>query len=123
MRTPLDRYIQDPRTQRIGLEDVSQFFRGPQQVLFISGDPELRPEAQDVAVVMRELTKGHPGLDLGWLAAEDEPDARKVLGLRNVPCVILASYGREVQRIEGSVDWEVYADALRDFMGREEIFS
>lgn len=122
MRTPLDRFIQDPRTQRLGVEDVRAFFRGPQQLLFISGDPSLRPEAQDVAVVMRELTKGQAGLDLGWLAPEDEPDARKVLGVRTIPCVILASHGREIRRIEGNKDWEVYAEAIRDFMGRDEIF-
>ena len=123
MKTPLDRFIQDPRTQRLGLEDVQAFFRGPQQVLFISGDPNLRPEAQDVAVVMRELTKGRIGLDLGWLAPEDEPDARKVLGVRTIPCVILASRGKEVHRIEGTKDWQVYAEALRDFMGQPEIFN
>jgi len=123
MRTPLDRFIQDLRTHRVGVEDLSVFLRGPQQILFISGDPHLKPETHDVAVVVRELTKGHPGLDLGWLAPEDEPDARKVLALRNIPCVILASYGREVRRIEGSRDWQVYAEALRSFTGRDEIFS
>lgn len=123
MRTPLDRFVQDPRTHRVGVEDVWRFFAGPRQILFISGDPHLRPEAHDVAVVMRELTKGQAGLDLGWLAAEDEPDARKVLALRDVPCVIFASHGREVRRVEGVRDWSIYASALEAFTGREHIFA
>ncbi|NJK90185.1 MAG: hypothetical protein HC923_12905 [Myxococcales bacterium] len=122
MTTPLERLIHDPRTHRVGIEDVPFFMKGPRQMLFISGDPKLRPEAQDVAVVVRELTKGHEDIDVGWLAPEDEPEARKVLALRKIPCVIFAANGAELHRIEGMRDWEVYAQAMAEFLGRKETF-
>ncbi len=86
---------------------------GP-SVLFLTGDTTQRPEAGDVAVVVREILRGHEGAQvrLGIVDRRDEASVMQRLGVVVLPAVVLIREGLVQEIIARMRDWQVYSQAF-----------
>lgn len=84
---------------------------GP-RVLIFPGIEKKRPEAQDVAVIMREFHRLYAGrVRLGVLTGRAEDKLKAGMGVVVLPSVVLLGAGppRVLPRVQ---DWIVYRDAF-----------
>lgn len=82
----------------------------PVQILFFTGDPAQRPEAQDVAVVLRELLRQHgAALQIGVVARSAEAALQPVHGVVMLPTLVFLRGGRFAGLLPKIQDWQVYA--------------
>lgn len=83
-------------------------------ILFLTGDNILRPEATDVAVVVRELLRSPAGrgIRFGIVDRRDEPAMMQKFGVVVVPALVLLRDGAVQEIIARIRDWPVYAQAL-----------
>ena len=89
-------------------------------LLLVAGDPAQRPEAQDLAVVVRELSRrGPPGLRVGLAALAEEARFKQRLGLDAVPSLVFVRGGKVVSKLSKVQDWAVYQRAADVLWGRE----
>ncbi len=86
---------------------------GP-SVLFLTGDTTQRPEAGDVAVVVREILREHEGahVRLGIVDRRDEASVMQRLGVVVLPAVVLIREGLVQEIIARMRDWQVYSQAF-----------
>jgi hypothetical protein len=88
-------------------------------LLVILGNHQRRPEASDVAVVMRDVALAAPGLRIGVVVDEDAAAAKQVLGAKKEPVVAAVRDGEVKRLLEGMQDWAVYAATVRELVGEE----
>ena len=89
---------------------------GP-RVLVFSGVEKRRPEAQDVAVIIREFHRLYRGtFEIGVLSGTAEDRLKAGLGVVVLPSAVLLGAGppRVVPRVQ---DWRVYAQSFAESFG------
>jgi hydrogenase-1 operon protein HyaE len=104
-----------PGARRLDVDDVDPFLAGPGlKILFYSGEGKRRPDAQDVAVVLRELLRAHAGsLSVGVLTDMAENRSKVRFGVVVLPTVLILRDCQVLESIARIQDWPVYAGAVR----------
>jgi hydrogenase-1 operon protein HyaE len=94
----------------VDLEGVDEFAAAHEWVaLFLPGDPDRFPEANDVAVVLPELVQAFGGRFAAAVAHPGAQAALKTLyGIRAWPALVFLRRGRFLGTIERMQDWDVY---------------
>jgi hydrogenase-1 operon protein HyaE len=83
-------------------------------ILFFSGEAKKRPEAQDVAVVLREMLRARPGtLRVGLMSSAAEDKLKSRFGVAVLPSVVFMQGETVLETIGRIQDWTVYEDAAR----------
>jgi hydrogenase-1 operon protein HyaE len=86
--------------------------RTPRALLFFSGDVGRRPEAADVAVVVRELLVNYQGrLRVGVIDRRDEGALMGRFGVVVLPAVVYVRDGQQTELVARMRDWPVFAQA------------
>ncbi len=108
---PLDALVRDGTP--LTLESAEAFLTRPGwSLVVVAGDASQRPEAQDLAVVTRELTRRAPaGSQVGVLQGPDEEALKQRFDLAAVPGLLFVKDGKVVSRIQRMQDWSVYQRA------------
>ena len=93
--------------------DLDDFLsRNPRALLFFSGDAVQRPEALDVAVVVRELLTSYQGrLRVGLIDRRDEATLMAGFGVVVTPAVVYVRDGEPAELVARMRDWPVFAQA------------
>lgn len=118
MSTPLEAL--STTATRVTAESAEQFLHEPGwALLVVTGDPSQRPEAQDLAVVVRELGRRAPtGTRVGVESEPDEEAVKQRFGLTQVPSLLFVRDGKVLSTIPRIQDWAVYARAADVFWGK-----
>jgi hydrogenase-1 operon protein HyaE len=113
-QTSVRKLAREPGACLLDVDDVDAFAAGAGlRVLFFSGEGKRRPEAQDVAVVLRELLRKNLGrLEVGVLTDMAENKSKVRLGVIVLPTVVLMRDGEKREAIARIQDWPVYSDAI-----------
>lgn len=110
MHPLIDRLTVEFGYPRLDAGNLDAFLAAPgDAVLFCGGDPIQHPECLDVAVVLPELLRAHPGRFRAGVAApalEAELQAR--YGFNRWPSLVFLRAGAYVGAISGIQDWAVY---------------
>jgi hydrogenase-1 operon protein HyaE len=86
-------------------------------VLFCGGDPVLYPECLDVAVVLPELLRAHPGRFRAGVAIADlEPELKNRYGFNRWPTLVFLRGGAYVGAIAGIQDWADYLARINELL-------
>jgi hydrogenase-1 operon protein HyaE len=86
-------------------------------VLFFTGDPRQRPESNDVAVVLREMSSVFPGqIRVGIVDQAAEEVLKSRFGVLVVPTLVYLRRGKFVGLIPRIQDWQVYIEKTRGFL-------
>ncbi len=95
---------------RLDAGNLDAFCAAPgDAILFCAGDPLRHPECLDVAVVLPELLRVHPGrFRAGVVAAELEAELQARYGFSRWPTLVFLRAGAYVGAISGIQDWSVY---------------
>jgi hypothetical protein len=88
-------------------------------LLVILGNHQRRPEASDVAVVMRDVALRAKRLRIGVVVDEDADAAKEALGAKKEPVVAAIRDGEVKRLLEGMQDWAVYAATVNELVGEE----
>jgi len=119
MSTALERLFSKDGAQPLTGESIDGFIAGPgQRLVVFTGDPKQRPEAQDVAVVARELRRERPELSIGVVGSAEETAVRPRFNIDTVPSVLFIKNGRVVSTVSKVQDWVVYARTAALVFGR-----
>jgi len=119
--TPLRQLLDSGEASEVGTASLPAFLTSPLGALLITGDPAQRPEAEDLAVVGRELKRMSGGaLSLGIVSRADEDAVMKQLSVNVVPTVVFVKGGRVVSSVPKLQDWSVYARAAATLFPRAE---
>lgn len=114
--------LQDVTAEVVGDKTADNFIAGAgHRLLVFTGDPKLRPEAHDVAVVARELLREHPGLSIGVVGQTDEAALLKRLKVEAVPAVLFIRNGRVVSTVSRLQEWQVYARTASLVFGQSPV--
>lgn len=110
----LDRLVLEFGATWVTPDNHDAFVQGPgDRVLFFSGDPVRFPEGQDVAAVLPELQRLHPGrLSLGVVPVEHEDALARRWGSQRWPALVFVRDGRYLDTLPGMHDWLDYVDLL-----------
>lgn len=82
---------------------------GGATVLFFSEDPKQYKETLDLAVILPEIAKAHPGrFRVGVLLPADARALATRYGVRRWPALVMLRDGAYVGAIEGLRDWSDY---------------
>lgn len=109
--TPLlERLVRDFGATWVTPETHDAFAQGPgDRVLFFSGDPVRFPEGQDVAAVLPELQRAHPGrFTVGVVPVHCEDGIARRYGSQRWPALVFLRDGRYVDTLPGMHDWLDY---------------
>jgi len=108
---PLERLATEAAA--VTLESADAFVSQPGWgLLVLSGDPSQRPEAQDLAVVVRELGARAPGgTRVGLVADSDEAKVKDKFHVQALPALLVLRDGKVLSRIPKMQDWSVYVHA------------
>jgi hydrogenase-1 operon protein HyaE len=114
---PLQALVRD--FTHVRLETLSDFVEQPGwSLLVVSGDANQRPEAEDLAVVVRELLSSAPaGARLGVVTEADEAVVKARFGLTAVPALLFIRDGRTAAVIQRLQNWAVYRNAILTLWG------
>lgn len=115
MSAVFDSLLATAGCEPIGVAALDGFIAAaPRVILFLTGDTIQRPEASDVAVVVRELMRGPDGrrLRLGIIERRDEPAVMERFGVVVVPALVLLRDGAVQEIIARIRDWPVYTQAF-----------
>jgi thioredoxin-like negative regulator of GroEL len=120
MSTPLERLTRD--TAMLTLDEVDAFFARPGWALVVvTGDVSQRAEAQDLAVVTRELRARAPaGTSVGVLSTREEDAVKQRFSLAAVPALLFVKEGRVVSAVQRMQDWSVYTRAADVLWGTKK---
>jgi len=120
MTRPLERLLQGPAVA-VTADSLEAFLgaAGPALLLF-TGDPAQRPEAQDVAVVARELAGQLHGLRIGIVEGDGPSPIKLRFGVLAVPTVVFLDGGVVRSTLARLQDWSVYARAARQAFGQRK---
>ncbi len=118
MTAPLDRLLRDSASL-VGGPSLDTFLADADPgLLIVTGDPAQRPEAQDVAVVARELSRSMQSLRVGFVSREAEAEAKTRFGITTVPAVLFVKGGMVRATVAGLRDWNAYARASALVFGK-----
>jgi hypothetical protein len=103
-----------PGCEPVRREHLDEFVAAGPRVLFLTGDTIQRPEAGDVAVVMREIMRGPEGerVRLGVVDRRDEEPVMKKFGVVVLPAVVMIRDGQVKEIVARMRDWQVYTQAF-----------
>lgn len=119
--TPLlDRLVRDFAATWVTPDNHDTFTQGAgDRVLFFSGDPVRFPEGQDVAVVLPELQRLHPGrLQVGVVPVEHEDTLARRWGSQRWPALVFLRDGRYVDTLPGMHDWLDYVELVAQALAK-----
>jgi len=113
MSTLIESLAEHPATEVVRRANFADFLaRHPRALLFFTGDIGQRPEAHDVAIVVRELIKQYAGrLALGLVDRRDETALMAKTGVVVVPALAFMADTRTVEVIARMRDWSAYVEA------------
>jgi len=118
MTTPLQRLLNSDVGFHVVTETLDEFIHAHSHAIIIfTGDPKRRLEAQDIAVVARELARDYAGVRVGIVGLEAEAQLMATFRLDATPSVIFFVDGKRVQTVERLQNWSVYALAARAAYG------
>jgi hydrogenase-1 operon protein HyaE len=128
MATPaIDRLSADPRCATVTEDTAAKFLADAPDdvsVLFFTGDPNRRPEANDVAVVLRELLKTHDGkLRAAVVDREAEEALKPAYGVLVMPSLVFMKGDGFLGLIPRVKDWTVYEAETERFLAGAETVS
>ncbi len=114
---PLDALQRDHTI--LTLETAGDFLGKPGwSLVVVAGDVSQRPEAQDLAVVTRELLRRAPsGTRVGVVVSSDEEALKARFNLQAVPGLLFAREGRVVSSVQRMQDWALYQRAADTLWG------
>jgi hydrogenase-1 operon protein HyaE len=116
--TPLEHLIALSGRPVLDLPAAEAFIAAPgRKVLVFSGVEKKRPEAQDVAVIVREFMRMHPGaFETAVLSGAAEDRIKTRFGVIVLPSLVLVGAGPHLvlNRVQ---DWPVYRDAFQAAFG------
>lgn len=120
MTTALQRLTREATA--LTLEEIDAFIGRPGwKLVVVTGDVSARPEAQDLAVVTRELLGRAPnGSSVGVLNTREEEAVKQRFGLGAVPALLFIKEGRVVSTIQRMQDWAVYTRAAEVLWGSKK---
>ncbi len=119
--SPLERLVTDGGGQRVTADTLDEFLgRAGPAVLLFTGDPALRPEAQDVAVVAGQLKRQVAALAVGVVEVTAEEAVRPRFQVQVVPTVVFLKDGRPVSTVARVQEWAVYARTASLVFGRQK---
>jgi hypothetical protein len=118
--TALDRLTREATV--LALEDVDAFLaRTGWKLVVITGDVSQRAEAQDLAVVTRELLGRAPtGTQVGLVTLRDEEAVKQRFSLAAVPALLFVKEERVVSTIQRMQDWAMYTRAADVLWGAKK---
>jgi hypothetical protein len=108
---PLERLATEAAA--VTLEGADAFVAEPGWgLLVLSGDASQRPEAQDLAVVVRELGSRAPkATRVGLVSDKDEAKVKDKFHVPALPALLVLRDGKVLSTIPKIQDWSVYARA------------
>ncbi len=111
--SPLSRLVSQ-RGVEVSASTVDTFLeaRGPALLVF-TGDPKLRAEAQDVAIVAQELVKQAGEVPVGLVVEEGDVTLQQRFGVTVFPSVVFLRDGQRVSLVAKVQDWAVYSRAAQ----------
>jgi len=116
--TVIERLIDIEGCPVITPDSVDGFLdEGGMVVLFFTGDPRQRPESDDVAVVLRELSSLFPSqFRIGIVDHASEDMLKPRFGVLVVPTLVYLRDGQFVGVIPRIQDLQVYVEKTRIFL-------
>lgn len=106
----IQRLIDGDRCRWVTADTIDNYLAGPGLALLLfTGDPMQRPEAGDVAVIVRELLRlGGPRIRAAVVERSDEDRLKTRFGAVVVPNLVFVRDGRTLGLIPRVQDWNVY---------------
>lgn len=120
MATPLEAFSTLPNVATVRVDDVDAFVAAApgHAVLLFSGETKRRPEAQDVAVVLREMAKTYAGaVRFGVVDGAHEDRLKTRFGVVVLPTVVFLDGAETLATMPRIQDWPAYAAKFREFFG------
>ncbi|MDR3514656.1 MAG: hypothetical protein P4M00_02485 [Azospirillaceae bacterium] len=110
----IDRLADSERGEWVTAATIDDFLAAPGLVLVLfTGDPAQRPEAGDVAVIVRELLRlGGSRVRAGIIVRSDEDQLKSRFGAVVMPNLVFLKEGRILGLFPRVQDWNVYVQAL-----------
>jgi hydrogenase-1 operon protein HyaE len=82
-------------------------------ILFCTGDPQQRPESQDLAVILPELYQAFDAqFRVGLVTGDIEETVQQCYGVQQWPCLVLLRDGEYVGSISRLRDWAEYLQEI-----------
>lgn len=122
MRSPLlDRLIKQDGIQLLDAGNVEAFIQqGGDTLLFCTGDPLQRPEANDLAVILPELAGAFDRqFNVGVADAGIENDLQARYGFNQWPSLVLLRDGEYLGCVSRLRDWSVYLQEISRLLNSE----
>ncbi len=88
-------------------------------VLFLTEEPKLVPESNDVAVILPELVKRFPTLTPAVVSTDYERTLRGRYNFTLFPSLIFLKQGRFLGTISKVQNWDDYVTQITDILSRE----
>jgi hydrogenase-1 operon protein HyaE len=110
--SPVALLAAEPGASIVDLATIDAFLAGAPSftALIFTGEGKKRPEAQDVAVVARELLRSYRGgFRCGVVADQAEDALKQRFGVIVLPTVVLLDGAEVLDRIPRMQDWSIYA--------------
>ena len=82
------------------------------QVAYFGGDPKRYPEALDVIVILPELQKAFPQLQMGMVSPQSERTLAKRYGFSLWPTLVFHRDGQYVDMISRVQNWDEYLSQI-----------
>ena len=108
-----------PGALAVSAADLEALFTRDDAVtaLFFAGEQDRTGEAADVAVVLRELVRCHPGrLRAGLMAAADERKLKALFGVSTTPTLVFVRGRTTLGAIERMKGWDHYAARVGELL-------
>lgn len=119
--TPMQRLLASGEAAIIHQSEVDAFLCSSLGALLITGDPAQHPEADELAVIARELKRlsgGRLALGVVDFAADEAVKAR--LKITALPTVVFVKAGRVVATVPQLQEWAVYERAALAMFAKSE---
>lgn len=120
----LDSLVDEPGFRPVTAESLDAYLgqgEGCATALFFTGDPVKKLETADVAVVLRELVRMHPGtLRVGIVSRSDEKALMKQCKVMLFPSVAFFSGAEHLETIAKIQDWSVYEEKIPQILSRAQ---
>jgi hypothetical protein len=114
-----DALHETPGALPVSAADLEALFTRDDAVtaLFFAGDRDRSGEAADVAVVLRELVRCHPGrLRAGLMAGADERKLKALFGVSTTPTLVFVRGRATLGAIERMKGWDHYAARVEEIL-------
>lgn len=108
-----------PGTLQVTAPEIESLFRRDDAVtaLFFAGERDPGGESADVAVVLRELVRCHPGrLRAGVMEAADERKLKVLFGVSTTPTLVFVRGRTTLGSIERMKGWDHYVARVEELL-------